>query len=217
MSKKLLFFVFSLLMLVGTSAMAHVTLDHPSGGETFVSGNSVSIEWHIYIDHGDCTWTLYYSPDNGQTWQTITTGLPKSQVTYEWAVPEKSTDSGLIQVVQNNKNYANQKDESNTFTITSASNVDSKTSQPGKFSLQPAFPNPFNGSTVFSFTLDKADHIKLQIFDIIGHEIQILIDAQMSQGIHNVTWQPQGIASGVYLCRITNGETSLVQRVLYIR
>ncbi len=41
--------------------MAHVQLDYPTGGEIFEAGESVSLHWHILIEHNQENWDLYFS------------------------------------------------------------------------------------------------------------------------------------------------------------
>lgn len=206
------------VILIGSiNAKAHVGLDYPVGGETFLSGSVVEIRWQIVVDHGDNVWDLLFSSDGGSTWDPLATDLPKTQLTYQWTVPSVTTSQGIIRVIQNNVSYPNLHDDSGEFSIGSTGVIHDDFSQPGKFHLKPAYPNPFNGGTVFSFEVREPTHIKLSVFDIQGREIQTLIDGHLNSGFHTNAWNPEGIAAGIYLYGLSDGEQTQFRRVLYLK
>jgi uncharacterized protein (DUF362 family) len=73
---------------------------------------------------------------------------------------------------------------------------------PNDFALYQNYPNPFNPSTTFKFNVPAAEHVTIRIYSITGREIVTLVDGQVSQGVHEVRWAPNGIASGVYFCKM---------------
>src|SRR4030095_14438606 len=81
---------------------AHVILDYPQGGETFIVGETVTIQWHVYIPHNTINWDLYFSSDGGNTWQLIQLDIPVGQLTYQWEVPDNLTSLGKVKVIQDN-------------------------------------------------------------------------------------------------------------------
>ena len=50
---------------------AHVALDYPQGGETFIVGQTIVIEWHIVAPHITLNWDLFLSVDGGETLSLI--------------------------------------------------------------------------------------------------------------------------------------------------
>ncbi|MBU0561488.1 MAG: T9SS type A sorting domain-containing protein, partial [Bacteroidetes bacterium] len=57
----------------------------------------------------------------------------------------------------------------------------------------------FNPKTVIKFQVPSSKFIKLEVFDILGREIQTLVNAPMSAGEHEVTFNGSGLPSGVYI------------------
>ncbi|HUR30179.1 MAG TPA: T9SS type A sorting domain-containing protein [Saprospiraceae bacterium] len=110
-----LFFIV-LMQAFAFNALAHVELDNPLGGETYTSGQVVTIEWHIAIPHQQLNWDLLYSLDGGSTWAPIQMDIPVSQLTYQWFVPSNSTTQARISIIQDNEGMDYQ-DESLNFTI----------------------------------------------------------------------------------------------------
>jgi hypothetical protein len=75
------------------------------------------------------------------------------------------------------------------------------------FTLHQNYPNPFNPSTTISFTLKKNAQVKLSVYDALGREVTMLLDAQLSQGHHDVQWNSTDysgvpVSSGLYLYKI---------------
>ncbi len=111
---RLCFIVF--LLCKANNISAHVALDYPLGGETFVVGQTITIEWHIVAHHNTLNWDLFFSPDGGVTWETIQLDIPTSQLSYEWEVPNIPTSQGRVRVFQDNED-TNYLDNSMDFVI----------------------------------------------------------------------------------------------------
>ncbi|HNW59917.1 MAG TPA: T9SS type A sorting domain-containing protein [bacterium] len=73
------------------------------------------------------------------------------------------------------------------------------------YSLGPNYPNPFNPATTLTFTLAAAGRVRIEILNLLGQEVALLRDEWQTQGYHEVTWHPQGLPGGVYICRIRAG------------
>jgi hypothetical protein len=72
-------------------------------------------------------------------------------------------------------------------------------------------PNPFNPETTISFCLPAAGDVKLEVFNIRGERVAVLIDSRMTDGIHNIHWNGRtdngdNAASGVYFFRLRTPE-----------
>ncbi|MFZ1082334.1 MAG: DUF362 domain-containing protein [Candidatus Kryptoniota bacterium] len=86
--------------------------------------------------------------------------------------------------------------------------------QPSEFMLSSNFPNPFNPSTKIVFYLPRSEFITLTIFDITGREIETLIKGEVPAGEHRLQWSAEGLASGVYLCRmVAKGYSESIKMV----
>ena len=77
--------------------------------------------------------------------------------------------------------------------------------QPFTFSLQPAYPNPFNVSTTIPFILDQALPVRVVVYNGLGQCVATLIDGQMSLGQHQIQWDAGMYSSGVYLISLESG------------
>jgi hypothetical protein len=78
---------------------------------------------------------------------------------------------------------------------------------PAHFSLSTNYPNPFNPETRIGYSLPKASHVKLEIFNILGQRIKTIVDEDQTIGNKEVVWdgtdvRGEQVASGVYFYRL---------------
>ncbi len=74
------------------------------------------------------------------------------------------------------------------------------------FVLYPNSPNPFNPTTVLSYGLQVPSFVNLSVYDVTGRKVAELVNGWEDAGIHKVTFNASGLATGVYVYRFTAGE-----------
>jgi GH18 family chitinase len=102
-------------------------------------------------------------------------------------------------------------------TGTIATPVESGEGVPQETALLQNYPNPFNPSTAISYQLGAATHVSLKVYDVLGQEVETLVDAPQSAGSHSSTWNAAGRSSGVYLFRLTTGDYSSTKRMVLLK
>jgi hypothetical protein len=93
---------------------------------------------------------------------------------------------------------------------------------PATYELGQNYPNPFNPSTAISFSLPKQDHVVLTVYDMLGKEINRLVDGEMSAGSFKVTWNGdtksgEKVTTGVYFYRLQAGTFSSVKKMVMLK
>jgi CubicO group peptidase (beta-lactamase class C family) len=73
---------------------------------------------------------------------------------------------------------------------------------PQEFSLSQNYPNPFNSSSVIKYSIPKSSLVTLKIFNILGEEIEILVNKEKPVGTYEVNWNASNLPSGVYFYRL---------------
>lgn len=111
------------------------------------------------------------------------------------------------------------KSAKNRFSLkVSAPNLTSnerKEDLPTGIRLEQNYPNPFNPSTTISYSIPEASRIKLAIYSMTGKEVAVLKDGYENPGFKQISWNAQGLASGIYYTRLTVGnKTSTIKMVL---
>jgi hypothetical protein len=88
---------------------------------------------------------------------------------------------------------------------------------PGEFALHDNYPNPFNPATTIRFNLPEQGYTTLQIFDITGELVDVLINGNLQGGSHGYTWNSTGLASGTYIYRLTSGRFSVSKSMILLK
>ncbi len=78
-----------------------------------------------------------------------------------------------------------------------------------EIALEPVYPNPFNSSARVRFSLRAPSNVELLVYDVLGRQAQTLTSHLYDAGIHDVTWNAAGIASGIYFVQARMNEQVL--------
>jgi hypothetical protein len=82
-------------------------------------------------------------------------------------------------------------------------NIESKLNGiPQDYFLAQNFPNPFNPSTNIYYQIPQECFVKLEIYNILGEKICILVDEKKIPGKYQISWNTEGLASGIYLYKL---------------
>jgi hypothetical protein len=91
-----------------------------------------------------------------------------------------------------------------------------------EFTLHQNYPNPFNPETVIPYSIPKASHVELSIFNLRGEKITTLINGQKTTGHYKVEWNGKDMAgkqvsSGIYLYRLETESFVQTKKMLFVR
>ncbi len=87
--------------------------------------------------------------------------------------------------------------------IVNAVENNTKELTPLKFTLEQNQPNPFNPTTLISFTLPENSQVQLNIYNLLGQKVTTLINRTMSAGNHQVKFNASNLSSGTYFYELS--------------
>jgi hypothetical protein len=87
---------------------------------------------------------------------------------------------------------------------------------PTEFSLFQNYPNPFNPETTIRFALPRAGRVTLEIFDLLGRGVDVLVSEDLGPGYFAVQWRGD-VPSGAYLYRLQAGEFVETMKMVLLR
>jgi len=76
------------------------------------------------------------------------------------------------------------------------------------------YPNPFNPETNISYTLKTSGNVKITVYDRLGREVTVLVDAVQNEGEHTVTFNASNLPSGVYFYRVKTSDKIEVRKMV---
>jgi hypothetical protein len=88
---------------------------------------------------------------------------------------------------------------------------------PKVFSLEQNYPNPFNPRTGIRYSVPGVSDVKLTVFDILGREVAVLVNERKPAGRYEVNFDASGLASGMYVYRLTAGRSVGSKTMLLVK
>lgn len=88
---------------------------------------------------------------------------------------------------------------------------------PTDFLLQQNYPNPFNPETNIKFAVPKLANVRLAVYDLLGREVESLVNKQLTPGTYEVNWNAAKFSSGIYMYRLVTNDFSMVKKMSLIK
>lgn len=95
--------------------------------------------------------------------------------------------------------------------------VKESTGEFNDYSLSNNYPNPFNPSTTIRYSIPTTSQVTIKVFDIIGNEIETLVDEEMSLGKYEVKFNGSGLSSGIYFYKIAVGNFVETKKMILLK
>ncbi len=88
---------------------------------------------------------------------------------------------------------------------------------PYQFMVSSAFPNPFNPSTTFQFSIPQAGEVQILVFNALGQLVDTFSKTSFSAGNHQIRWDAHANASGVYVVQFRYNHHIQIQKVTLLK
>jgi photosystem II stability/assembly factor-like uncharacterized protein len=181
------------------------------------------ITWEDYT--GPVSWTVTsvkffdentgYIYGNGAVWKTTNAGNEWYRVIFNiypiadihFVEPDVAWALGIWQTIIKSENVN---------TISSFDEI-TENSQSVNYFLSQNYPNPFNPVTNIKFSIPWGGYVSLKVYDILGSEIAILIDEDISEGTHEVNFNAAGLPSGIYFYRLQARDIIETKKMLFLK
>jgi len=83
--------------------------------------------------------------------------------------------------------------------------------------LNQNYPNPFNAHTKISFTIPYRTFVNLTIYNLLGQAVKTLVNDELDAGTHNVDFDAQDFASGIYIYKISTKNFSPTKKMILLK
>jgi len=85
------------------------------------------------------------------------------------------------------------------------------------FELMQNYPNPFNPNTTFKYSIPNESKVIIKVYDILGNEIETLINEEKPVGTYELNWYAANLPSGVYFYRLQAGSFVETRKMILLR
>ena len=79
------------------------------------------------------------------------------------------------------------------------------------------YPNPFNPTTTFEYSIDRTQFVTIRVYDMLGRIVATLVDGTQPAAVYQVSFDASNLASGVYFYRLETQSKVLSKRMLLIK
>ena len=88
---------------------------------------------------------------------------------------------------------------------------------PTDLSLNSVYPNPFNNSTLISYSVPSQSFVSLGIFDLNGREVGMLFNGEQNSGEHALSWDASDVSPGIYFLRLNTPDYTQSQKIVLMK
>ncbi len=86
-----------------------------------------------------------------------------------------------------------------------------------EFKLSQNYPNPFNPTTTINYTIAKSGNVKLAIYNILGQEIESLVNEYKNAGEYKIEFDAHNLPSGIYIYKLISGDFIQSRKMIFIK
>jgi hypothetical protein len=95
--------------------------------------------------------------------------------------------------------------------------VEEESSIFSEFELMQNYPNPFNPGTTIKYRISERKFVELRIYDILGREVDLLVNEEQDAGYYNIEFNAINLASGVYLYKLKAGDFTETKKMILLK
>jgi aminopeptidase N len=88
---------------------------------------------------------------------------------------------------------------------------------PNTYSMEQNYPNPFNPNTTIKFSLGKNGFTTLKLYDVLAKEVAVIVNSELTAGVHSVSFDASNLPSGVYMYTINSGNFTETMKMMLIK
>ena len=166
-----------------------------------VSANNVTLKWSTATELNNSGFEIERSSENS-IWQKIgfVAGSGSSSEFRSYVYEDNNLKPGIYYY------RLKQLDYDGTFEYLNEIRVE--VAAPFDFALEQNYPNPFNPSTNIRYSVPENSLVNIKVYNIVGQEVAELINENKSAGKYDITFNSNGLASGIYLVKMQAGDFS---------
>ncbi len=164
---------------------------------------AISYDDIIYVGTGNSG--VIYSDDSGNSWNLLNQGMQDTLINSIYISPDGFLFAGTEHngVLRSINPITFVENQTGTFIQT--------------YNLLQNYPNPFNPTTSMQFTIGSRQFVSLKVYDILGREIETLVNEEKPAGEYEVEFDGSNLPSGIYFYRLKAGEFTETRKMVLLR
>ncbi|MEF8939114.1 MAG: T9SS type A sorting domain-containing protein [Salinivenus sp.] len=177
------------------------------------SDDAVTLTWETLSETGSASFDVERRQTETAPWHSVKTvpaaGMSDTPRTYT------ATDAGLPFTSDRLAYRLKQVDRDGTVTYTDPIRV--KRTAPTVLTLHPSFPNPVRTYATLRYTLPRTATVRLSLYDVLGREVDVLVNRTQPAGRTEVQVDATALQSGLYFYRLEANRATKTGRLTVVR
>ncbi len=189
----------------------------------FNNSNAVKLEWSTTSEIDNLGFIIERKSES-TNWKQIASYQSDNRLAGQGTISSPSQYTFTDNKISTGMDYTYRLSEvsTNGDVIEIGSTTVSVSAIPQTTQLFAAYPNPFNPSTNIKYNLANDSHVTMAVYDLLGRNIKSLVNQHQSAGQYSIQWDGSTDAgvtapSGTYLLRMQAGNTTQMQKVMFIK
>jgi hypothetical protein len=180
-------------------------------------GANASIEWETITEVNNYGFEIERKPvelalkENDRNWETIgfVKGNGNSNSRKFYSFMDKNIDGGSKFAYR-----LKQLDINGQFEYSDVIEINLI---PDEYLVNQNYPNPFNPTTKISYRLPVRSDVKLTIFNVLGKEVNKLINDVKEAGLYSIEFDASNLPSGVYYYTLSAGDFKQTKKMMLVK
>ncbi|MBN2030683.1 carbohydrate-binding protein, partial [bacterium] len=202
----------AMMIMSAANGLAFQRRTSTGGSSSHTAGTNTTAPYWVKLIRSGSRITAYES-ENGTNWTAV------GVVTLSMSDP---VYAGLMVTAHNDGSSCEARFENVTIHHEETGVLETATLSPTSLILHPAYPNPFNPSTIISFELPDDSQVNISIFNLLGKRIRTLKKDRMKAGTHSILWDARDdndnrIATGLYVCKLQVNDEMWTEKLMFLK
>ena len=164
------------------------------------------------------TYSVYSSMD-GNSWSAVAENISSSST--EWSVLNFNLIEcryiKLVSLTNNQSQWAGLY-EAEIWGLDQATAANTLVEEiPTDYKLEQNYPNPFNPTTTIRFSIPSSQHVKINVYNVIGELVKELVNNEYSSGTYSVEFNAADLPSGIYLYRLESQSFNYTRKMILVK
>jgi photosystem II stability/assembly factor-like uncharacterized protein len=197
---------------IGSGEGVYYSSDSGENWAKISASTSIGQVWTLALDDsnifvGSIGTGVFLTQDNGTSWRAVNEGLTHLNIRSLLVTSDKYLYAGTTNGFVCSRPIAEM--------LTDVE--DQRNEIPFHFLLEQNYPNPFNPSTKIKYSVPQSSNVIIKVFDILGNEIETLVNEEKPVGTYEITWYTATLPSGIYFYKLQAGSFVETKKMILLK